>query len=205
MSRETKKTIKAVAKTILDGFEKHFTLFSEITAGAQARFERADWPAVQQASRDRIYYYAQRVDETVQILQTKFRIQHFSDENFQELKLRYVRLLLNHKRPQLAESYYNTVFCKLFHRSYYNNDNIFVRSSMSSEYLDFDDMVYHNYYPAKHGFRATIETILKSFNLENSFFDLNWRAAINNNFQPQRRAIVNVSFFDLIALLIVDT
>lgn len=172
MSRETKKTIKAVAKTILDGFEKHFTLFSEITAGAQARFERADWPAVQQASRDRIYYYTKRVDETVQILQTKFRIQHFSDGNFQELKLRYVRLLLNHKQPQLAESYYNTVFCKLFHRSYYNNDNIFVRSSMSSEYLDFDDMVYHNYYPAKHGFRATIETILKSFNLKNSFFDL---------------------------------
>lgn len=169
MSRETKETIKAIAQTILDGFENHFKLFSKITAGAQQRFERADWVAVQKASRDRIYYYTQRVDETIDKLQHEFDIQKLSDHNFKELKLRYILLLLNHKQPQLAESYYNTVFCKLFHRSYYSNDNIFVRSSVSTEYLDFDHKVYHNYYPAKHGIRSTIENILDSFNLSIPF------------------------------------
>ena len=43
------------------------------------------------------------------------------------MKLRYIGLLYEHKQPELAETFYNSVFTWLFHRRYYNNDNIFVR------------------------------------------------------------------------------
>ena len=38
-----------IAQTILQGFDAQYGRFLEVTAGAQQRFEQADWPAVQQA------------------------------------------------------------------------------------------------------------------------------------------------------------
>ena len=40
---------KQIAAAILDGFERHYRLFREITAEAKRRFEEADWAAVQTA------------------------------------------------------------------------------------------------------------------------------------------------------------
>ena len=34
---------KNIANTILTGFNRHFSIFSKITKGAQERFENADW------------------------------------------------------------------------------------------------------------------------------------------------------------------
>ena len=32
-----------LAETILNGFDRHFSIFSKITRGARERFENADW------------------------------------------------------------------------------------------------------------------------------------------------------------------
>ena len=39
-----------IAQAILDGFDKHYRLFREISAGAKDRYERADWVAAREAS-----------------------------------------------------------------------------------------------------------------------------------------------------------
>ena len=38
-----------IAQTILQGFDAQYGRFLVVTAGAQQRFEQADWPAVQAA------------------------------------------------------------------------------------------------------------------------------------------------------------
>ncbi len=43
-----------IAQTILQGFDAQYGLISEVTSGAQQRFEQADWHAVQQAMKSRI-------------------------------------------------------------------------------------------------------------------------------------------------------
>ena len=71
-------------------------------------------------------------------------------------------MLLQHRQPELAESYYNSVFCQLFDRRYYNNSHIFVRSSVSIENLEADNPIYRSYYPSSRGLRNTISDILNS-------------------------------------------
>jgi isocitrate dehydrogenase kinase/phosphatase len=48
---------------MLDGFDKHYRLFREVSIEAKARFEAGDWHGLQQLQRDRIAFYNQRVHE----------------------------------------------------------------------------------------------------------------------------------------------
>ena len=50
-----------IATALLEGFDRHYRLFSETNRAAKQRFERADWHGQQQATRERIEFYDQRV------------------------------------------------------------------------------------------------------------------------------------------------
>ena len=160
-SRRTKRA-KKIARTILSGFENHYTLFQEITSGAQERFEKALWLEAREAARRRIYFYDKRIQETLTTLRSELKISELDEQLWKDVKIRYIHLLLQHRQPELAESYYNSVFCQLFDRRYYNNSHIFVRSSVSVENLEADDPIYRSYYPSSRGLRNTISDILNS-------------------------------------------
>ena len=44
----------SIARTILDGFDRHYRLFRATSARAMERWARADWSGVRDASRARI-------------------------------------------------------------------------------------------------------------------------------------------------------
>ena len=170
----TELNARRIAGTILDGFDRHYRIFLEITAAARTRFEHCDWPAQRQAASDRINLYTQRVTEATERLKREFDLAGKVDEElWREVKLRYIGLLYEHKQPELAETFYNSVFTFLFHRRYYNNDNIFVRPGLSTEYLDDDDPVYDSYYPMHQGLTRTVRTILEAFPSGLPFADKN--------------------------------
>ncbi len=158
-------TANRIARTILDGFETHYRLFRQISRGAKERFEQADWQTSQQAARERIDYYDQRVIETTAKLAQTFSLSELDELLWQRVKVDYVRLLHLHKQPELAETFYNSVFCRLFHRRYYNNRNIFVWPAVSTEHIQSDHPVYHWYYPTREGFYRVIGKLLDRFNL----------------------------------------
>ncbi len=153
---------RRIARSILGGFERHYALFQAATAGARGRFERADWHGAQRASRERIYYYDQRVIETTDELRGDITLQELDEALWQRIKVEYVHLLDQHKQPELAETFYNSVFCRLFHRRYYNNRNIFVRPAVSTEHLELEVSTYSSFYPARAGFDRTVNRILES-------------------------------------------
>ena len=160
----TELNARKIAETILDGFNRHYRIFLEITAAARQRFEQCDWTGQREAASERINLYTQRVSEATERLKSEFGLQGEVDEElWREVKLRYIGLLYEHKQPELAETFYNSVFTWLFHRRYYNNDNIFVRPGLSTDYLDDDQPVYNSYYPTREGLRNTIQAILKFF------------------------------------------
>ncbi len=170
---ERKRIAKNIARTMLDGFENHFKLFQEITAGAQHRFENALWSEAHEAARQRIHFYDKRVKETCQRLSEELSITTLNEDLWTEVKIRYIRLLLEHRQPELAESFFNSVFCRLFHRRYYNNSHIFVRSSVSTDYLEGSDPIYRSYYPAQNGLRNAVCEILEALPFELPYEDLN--------------------------------
>ena len=163
---------ETIAETVLEGFNKHFRIFQKITAGAMGRYETEDWMAERDASRKRILFYDKRADEAVETLREIFGPALNEMTIWKQVKVLYIMLLHDHKQPELAETFYNTVFCRMFDRTYFNNEFIFVRSAVSTEYIESDRPAYHVYYPAKLGLRTTIRRVLKSCHFTLPFEDM---------------------------------
>jgi len=85
-----------IARAMLDGFDRHYRLFSDTNRAAKARFEAGDWHGQQAAQRERIEFYDIRVDECVERLQTEFDVAALSADTWQQAKLHYIGLLTNH-------------------------------------------------------------------------------------------------------------
>ncbi len=165
---------RRIAETILDGFNRHYRIFREITAAARGRFDDGDWLGQRQAASDRINLYTQRVRESIVRLKEEYRLESEVDEElWREVKLRYIGMLYEHKQPELAETFYNSVFTWLYDRRYYNNDNIFVRPGLSTEFLDDGDPVYDSYYPIRQGLTQSVRAILRSCDCGLEFEDMN--------------------------------
>ena len=170
-----------IAQAMLDGFNRHYRLFSETNRAAKQRFEQADWHGQQRAQRERIEFYDTRVAEAVERLQGEFSIAHLSDDTWQQVKLHYIGLLTNHRQPELAETFFNSVTTKILHHSYFRNDFIFVRPAVSTEYIENDEPAslptYRAHYPSRAGFdgeslRDTLLRIVDNFQLQRPFEDL---------------------------------
>lgn len=156
---------QSIAETILYGFDRHYLRFTAITAKAKARFEQSDWAGDSQARRERIDFYDTRVKETIEYLRNNFDIVATDREVWKRVKLQYMGLLYEHKQPELAESFYNSVFCQLFDRSYYNNNNIFVRPGLSTDMIDMETPIYESYYPSENTTSQLFKEILEGLNL----------------------------------------
>lgn len=165
-----------IARAMLDGFNRHYRLFREASADAKRRFEQADWHGQQRAQRERIEYYDKRVDEAAERLQTEFAAAELPKDVWQQVKLHYIGLLTDHHQPELAETFFNSVTTKILHRSYFNNDFIFVRPAVSTEYIENDEPAsqptYRAYYPTKATMRETFLRIVTNFQLQREFDDL---------------------------------
>jgi len=182
-----------IARSILDGFDKHYRLFRASSQRAKQQFETGDWRAAQIAARERIGYYDTRVRECVQALEDEYAEEDLSDEVWREVKLHYMGMLIDHLRPELAETFFNTVCTKLLHRNYYHNDFIFVRPATSTEYLESEDTPpsYRVYYPATDSLNFTIKRIVTNFQLNAKFEDLDRdvalvEARLRENFGPAK-------------------
>jgi len=163
---------QAIAQALVDGFNKHYRLFRETSRQAKERFEQGDWAGQQRAVRERIQYYDDRVNECVQRLRDEFQAHQLDHNTWQQAKLLYIGMLTNHKQPELAETFFNSVSCKILHRTYFHNDFIFVRPAISTEYLESDPPAYRSYYPSQSSLRRTIRRIFLDFGLETPFADL---------------------------------
>jgi isocitrate dehydrogenase kinase/phosphatase len=166
----------AIAQAMLDGFDKHYRLFRAASRAAQRRFEAADWHGQQRAQRERIEFYDRRVDEATERLQNEFQAGQLPDSTWQQAKLHYIGLLINHHQPELAETFFNSVTTKILHRRYFRNDFIFVRPAVSTEYIENDEPAslptYRAYYPTRETLRDTCLRVVTNFQLEREFEDL---------------------------------
>ena len=161
-----------IARVMLEGFDRHYRIFREISREAQGRFEAADWPAVHRAHADRIAFYDQRVTESAERLIREFGVDRLPEDVWPRIKRHYVSLLTDHKQPELAETFFNSVSCRLLRRAYYNNRHLFVRPAVATEYLDSDTPAYRSHYPRKTGFRTVVRRILEDTGLTLPFNSL---------------------------------
>jgi isocitrate dehydrogenase kinase/phosphatase len=165
-----------IARALLEGFDRHYRLFSDTNRAAKQRFERADWHGQQQAARERIEFYDQRVQEAKARLLTEFAADTLPMEVWQQVKLLYIGLLIDHRQPELAETFFNSVTTNILHRSYFHNNFIFVRPAISTSYIELDEALgpttYRVYYPTLENWRDTWVQLVRDFDLQLPFEDL---------------------------------
>jgi isocitrate dehydrogenase kinase/phosphatase len=165
-----------IAGAMLEGFERHYSMFSQTNRAAKHRFEAGDWQGQRRAMRDRIEFYDTRVGEAAQRLEADFAVSSLPVDIWRDIKRRYVGLLVEHQQPELAETFFNSVTTKILHRSYFHNDFIFVRPAVSTEYLELEDGTgpgtYRVYYPNFPVWHQTWGQLLQDFQLGLRFEDL---------------------------------
>ena len=165
-----------IAKAMMDGFNRHYQLFRTESARAKHRFETADWHGQQRAQRERIQFYDLRVKECSRRLEREFKAGEQPMDIWQQVKLHYIGLLVDHHQPELAETFFNSVTTKILHRSYFQNDFIFVRPAVSTEYIENGESqarpTYRAYYPTADSLQAVLVTLVQDFDLRIGFEDL---------------------------------
>jgi len=165
-----------IAKAMMDGFNRHYQLFRTESGRAKHRFETADWHGQQRAQRERIEFYDLRVREASMRLEREFKAGEQPMDIWQQVKLHYIGLLVNHHQPELAETFFNSVTTKILHRSYFQNDFIFVRPAVSTEYIENGEPehrpTYRAYYPTSLSMVDVLVQMVKDFDLHLPFHDL---------------------------------
>ena len=166
----------AIAQAIVEGFDRHYRLFSAAARAAKSRFEQADWQRQLDAQRDRIAFYDLRVDEAVERLNTEFRATELPASTWHLVKLHAIGLLIDHHQPELAETFFNSVTTKILDRRDFRNDFIFVRPALSTDYIESDEpgaaSTYRAYYPSRATLHETCLRVVTNFQLEVEFHDL---------------------------------
>ena len=163
---------RRIANVLLEGFDRHYRLFRAASALAKERFETGAWAALQYAVQQRILFYDERVRECVARLRREFRVESLGDQTWRDAKLYYIGLLIEHGQPELAETFFNSVITRILQRTYVDNELIFVRPAVSTEYIEPDPPIYRSYYPLVDGERQSLDRAFRDFGWRLPFADL---------------------------------
>ena len=167
---------REIAQAMIDGFNRHYRLFRTESARAKHRFETCDWHGQQRAQRERIEFYDLRVRECQRRLEREFKAGEQPMAVWQQVKLHYIGLLVQHPQPELAETFFNSVTTRILHRSYFHNDFIFVRPAISTEYMESEDPkappTFRAFYPGDAPLEHTVRAMLEALQLRCRWDDL---------------------------------
>ena len=160
-----------VAALILAGFDRHYALFRYSAQRDKALFEHGDWHGMARLATERIDYYATRVREcTAQV--RRVRAQAGDDAFWLAVKRAFVDQLATHRQPECAETFFNSVTCRVLQRQYFHNDFLFVRPAVATAFMDSTRPSYRVYYPRQQGLYRMLERMLADFGLACPYADL---------------------------------
>lgn len=146
----------AIARVLLEGFDRHYGLFRYNAQQAKTCFESGSYQAIRRLARERIAFYDQRVQEACAQLETLFDEELQTRGIWPEVKRATIMLLTNHRQPELAETFFNSVTTRLLDRAYFRNETLFVRPAVATDDLDSDPPSYRVYYPRARGIRQVL-------------------------------------------------
>ena len=165
-------TPQAIARSILEGFEKRWAQFRALSAAAKKAFETADRARAQELSRLGIGTYDERVRESVESVLRDYPEARTDETLWPQVKQALIGLLYDHKRPECAETFYNSVACRVLDRTYYRNEYIFWRQAVATEFIEADDVTWRSWYPHRRNLLTTFRDIARSLGLSLPFENL---------------------------------
>lgn len=120
-----KREAQRIARAVMDGFVDYRREFDAVTRGARSRFERAAWAEAQQATMDRIECYARGVTLVVDQLRSAGTPDL---PTWRRARAAFVPLADDRLDGELAETFFNSVYCRLWDHGDIRDANLFVHS-----------------------------------------------------------------------------
>lgn len=150
------------ARTILNGFEVFFAEFHNITLAAKTRFENADWHGLQESALRRLDLRKQKTAEIIAYVEV-IAGDHLKDFEFwRGARDIYAEMIEGHNNFEIAETFYNSVFCAVFDHRKIRNDYAFVFSAHGDMPPADVSSVYRTY-PNEAGVARMWEAVLKDY------------------------------------------
>ena len=188
LSSSSQKISLSIAKKILLGFEHHYQNIKSASIEAKRCFEEKEWEKIENDSKLRLNFYDEQVDVFCKNLSSELKKQtlygakaefnetqkmdKFNSDFWKNTKHVYIELITSHKQPELAETFYNSVFCRIFSRSFYNNQYIFTKPCVSLNYIDMDEPVIDSYFVDDGQLKETLTSVLNNYNFSCKFGNL---------------------------------
>ncbi|EOJ4383465.1 bifunctional isocitrate dehydrogenase kinase/phosphatase [Escherichia coli] len=154
-----------IAQTILQGFDAQYGRFLEVTSGAQQRFEQADWHAVQKAMKNRIHLYDHHVGLVVEQLRCITNGQSTDAAFLLRVKEHYTRLLPDYPRFEIAESFFNSVYCRLFDHRSLTPERLFIFTSQPERRFRTIPRPLAKDFPPDHGWESLLMRVISDLPL----------------------------------------
>jgi isocitrate dehydrogenase kinase/phosphatase len=122
------ETRERFARAILNGFESYFAEFQNITLAARSRFENADWLGIRHASIQRIDLYKARTSQVYEYVELIAGQDLHDFEFWREARRIYAQLIDGHNNFEIAETFFNSMYCTVFKHRKIRDDYAFVFS-----------------------------------------------------------------------------
>ncbi|WP_417615598.1 bifunctional isocitrate dehydrogenase kinase/phosphatase [Oceanisphaera sp.] len=161
-----------VARVIMERFDDLYLHFLDVTGGAQARFEQQDWLAVQQAASQRIRLYDQHVKKTLHTIRDRRGGAPFSALELKAIKQAFNDLLIKHPNPEIAESFYNSIYRRSFHHQNIQDNNLYVHGFIQRAPSADKTVYWQQYHTRLDNLADTLKQALAGLRLTVPFSDL---------------------------------
>jgi isocitrate dehydrogenase kinase/phosphatase len=102
------------ARAILNGFDSMFAEWQNLTLGAQARFERAEWHAIHEAMAERLSIYRGKVLGVAAVVGVIAGERLHDRRLWRRAKNEYADLVLTHSNAEIAQTFFNSCYCYVF-------------------------------------------------------------------------------------------
>ncbi len=167
MDREQSSKLSAparrVARTILNGFESYFAEYQNITLGAKRRFETANWRGVHEASTERIDLYKSMVGRVARLVREVTSRDLADLDLWHDAREAYAQLVASHANYEIAETFFNSIYCRIHEHFPIHDRYTFVTSSQPTDSRPLPDYSIYVRYDLRDGLVELVSRVLDDF------------------------------------------
>jgi len=160
---------RQVAQTIMDGFATYRHQFVKITLGAPQRFTSQDWGGVQNAAAERIQLYETSVTDVAETLRSRVGDENLTRDVWRETRALYLSMISERTDPELAETFFNSIFGRLFDHTEQAEDLAFLESWFDGQLQGVSSQGIAMSYSFSHGVQDVIDQLMRDYEFDLPF------------------------------------
>ncbi|EAY29512.1 isocitrate dehydrogenase kinase/phosphatase AceK regulatory subunit [Microscilla marina] len=161
-------TTQQIVNIIFEGFEKYFEGFRQITRSVEGDFKQENYQKIQGVASQRQGLYNQTLQSVLdQILNIRPTLEN-NQSDWAYLKQEYSVTVQNHSAGDIAETFFNSIYGRLYNYRHLNNEYLFVSKSYYKHRVTKGGVsaIYHTYQINDNHLFETIHQLLLDFNFD---------------------------------------